>query len=127
MIDIKTFTFNPFMENTYIISDETNECIIIDPGCYEEVEKDELKDHIESNNLKVVQLLNTHCHIDHVLGNSFVKNTYQVSLEICEIDLEILKVVPSYASSYGFPNYEELLPKSFLKKDMFFSSVMVLF
>ena len=106
MINIKSFTFNPFAENTYILSDETGECIIVDPGCYEPKEKDELKSYINENQLKVVLLVNTHCHIDHVLGNAFIKREYQVNLAIHPKDEATLSAVEVYASNYGFPNYE---------------------
>ena len=63
---LKSFTFNQFYENTFIVSDSTNDCIIIDPGCYSNDEKNILK-YIEDNNLNPVKLINTHCHIDHIL------------------------------------------------------------
>ena len=72
MISIKSFTFNPFQENTYIAFDESKECIIVDPGCYDEKENTILKNFIEQNNLKPVALVNTHCHLDHIFGNNFV-------------------------------------------------------
>jgi hydroxyacylglutathione hydrolase len=107
MIKIETFTFNPFQENTYVLHDETGECVIIDPGCYEREEQLELSSFIESNKLKVVELLNTHCHIDHVLGNYFVKEKYKVKLAVHKIDEATLKAVKSYSSNYGFVNYTE--------------------
>jgi len=67
MLQIKTFTFNPFQENTYLIFDETKEATLIDPGCFDTAEQLDLLDFISKENLKVTQLLNTHCHIDHVL------------------------------------------------------------
>jgi hydroxyacylglutathione hydrolase len=73
MLQIKTFTFNPFYENTYILFDETKEATIFDPGCFEKKEKETLSNFIQIEGLKVTQLVNTHCHIDHVLGNAFVK------------------------------------------------------
>ena len=73
MILIKQFPFNPFMENTFVLFDETKEAVIIDPGCYEDHEHKELVKFIESKDLRVQLVLNTHGHIDHVLGNSFVK------------------------------------------------------
>ena len=82
MIQVHTFTFNPFSENTYVLSDETKECVIIDPGCHNYEERKELKDFIDNNNLKVVHLLNTHAHIDHVLGNEYVKRTFGVKLHL---------------------------------------------
>ncbi|MGB0430275.1 MAG: MBL fold metallo-hydrolase [Bacteroidia bacterium] len=64
----KKFTFNPFQENTYIIYDGTKECIIVDPGCYYPQEFESLKKYVDDNGLKPIAIINTHCHIDHVLG-----------------------------------------------------------
>lgn len=113
---VTCFTFNAFSENTYVLSDSTKECIIIDPGCYDKSEKQQLAEFIKSEGLKVVRLLNTHCHIDHVLGNKFVADTYNVPLEIHEKDLDVLHSVPAYAPNYGFPNYEEQLPGAYLEE-----------
>ena len=113
---IARFTFNPFAENTYLLHDDTNECVVIDPGCYEKQEREQLKQYIAENNLKVVRLLNTHCHIDHVLGNKFVADTYTVGLEIHPQDEQTLRAVPTYAPSYGFPQYAEVLPSYFLEE-----------
>ncbi|MCC9166657.1 MBL fold metallo-hydrolase [Pontibacter harenae] len=115
-MEVTCLTFNPFSENTYLLHDETKECVVVDPGCYEQEEKDQLKAYIEKQGLKVVRLLNTHCHIDHVLGNQFVADTYGVPLEIHEEDLQTLRAVPAYAPSYGFPKYNEVLPATFLKE-----------
>lgn len=116
MIQVKSFVFNPFMENTYIIYDDSKECIIIDPGCYEDYEKNELKKFITDNELKVVKLLNTHCHIDHVFGNHFVKKEYGVELYIHQKDEETLRAVKAYAPSYGFTHFEETSPDHFLEE-----------
>ena len=90
-MNIKIFTFNQFFENTFIISDSTNECIIIDPGCYDKNEKQILQDYILSNNLVPTRLINTHCHIDHILGNNFVSKTWDLELEIHHKDISLLK------------------------------------
>ena len=76
MINVRTFTFNMFQVNSYVISDETGECIIIDPGCYIPAETGKLKNYIEKNELKPIMLINTHCHVDHILGNKFVFEEY---------------------------------------------------
>ncbi|NOT75618.1 MAG: MBL fold metallo-hydrolase [Cyclobacteriaceae bacterium] len=110
MIQIQSFTFNPFEENMYILFDETKEAVIIDPGCYEPEEQTELKKFISKENLTVKFLLNTHCHIDHVLGNSFVKQYHKVPFLIHPTELKVLRAVISYASNYGFPRYSEILP-----------------
>jgi glyoxylase-like metal-dependent hydrolase (beta-lactamase superfamily II) len=73
---IKTFTFNPFQENTYIIHDETKEAVIIDAGCFSDAEKRVLKNYIEENKLKLKRVINTHLHIDHQFGTKFVFDTF---------------------------------------------------
>jgi len=114
MLHIQVFLFNPFQENTYVLYDETNEAIIIDPGCYEEDEKKELTEFIRSKHLKVTMLLNTHCHIDHVLGNAFVKTTFKTKLYIHRADEPVLKAVSVYAPNYGFYQYQEATPDAYL-------------
>ena len=113
---IKTFTFNPFQENTYILYDETKDCVIIDPGCYEKFEKDELANFIETNHLKPVRLLNTHCHIDHVLGNYFVADRYQLKLEIHQGELQQLRATAVYGPTYGIFMEPSPEPSSFLNE-----------
>ena len=103
---IKQFVFNAFSENTYIIYDSTGSCIIIDPGCYDNHEKRELKNFIKVNGLTVKALVNTHCHVDHVLGNSFIKNEFGVKLMIHQEDVPTLKANEMVASIYGYPDYE---------------------
>ena len=105
-MNIKIFTFNQFFENTFIISDSTNECIIIDPGCYDKNEKQILQDYILSNNLVPTRLINTHCHIDHILGNNFVSKTWDLELEIHHKDIDLLRNSKNIADLYGFVNYE---------------------
>lgn len=107
VIRIKTFTFNPFQENTYLLFDETTECIVIDPGCYENYEQRELEEFVYQNGLKVVKVINTHCHVDHVVGNSFVKAKYKVKLSIPKLEDQIFRAVKAYAPNYGFFKYEE--------------------
>lgn len=114
---IKSFVFNPFQENTYILYDETGACVIIDPGCYEPEEKSELERFISSHNLKVQLLLNTHCHIDHVLGNSFVKEKYGTKLLLHKTEEAYLRAVSTYASNYGFFQYEASIPDEYIEEN----------
>lgn len=107
MITIQVFTFNPLGENTYVLFDETKEAVIVDPGCYEAYEREELKNFIANNNLQPVRLLNTHCHVDHVLGNAFVSKQYNLVVETSAIEEEQLRSVKSYAPVYGFHAYQE--------------------
>jgi len=106
MIKVHKLTFNPFQENMYILSDETNEAVIIDPGCYERSEKRELVEYIVKNGLKPVKLVNTHCHLDHILGNAFVAETYGLELGIHKDDVVTLHMGPRSAHMYGFTAYQ---------------------
>jgi len=101
MSSIKYLTFNPTQENTYIISDNSKQCVIIDPGCYTPEEKKELFDYINAEGLTPVHLLNTHCHTDHVMGNAFVKECYNLIPKIHEKELIVLNHARSFGSSFG--------------------------
>lgn len=114
---IKSFVFNPFQENTYVLYDETKECVIVDPGCYEPEEKNELRAFIQHNHLQVKMLLNTHCHIDHVLGNYFIKDLYKVKLYLHPIEEPYLRAVSTYASNYGIFNYDAATPDAYVEDD----------
>jgi hydroxyacylglutathione hydrolase len=116
MLEVKTFEFNPFGENTIILFDETNTCVVIDPGCHNEQERNKLSDFISHNKLEVKYLLNTHCHIDHVLGNAYVKERYKVPLLIHPKDEETLRSVKVYAPAYGFADYQSTEPDTFLNE-----------
>lgn len=107
MSTVKVFTFNPFQENTYVVADLSGQCVIIDPGCFDPSEKRELADYISSNNLKPVKLLNTHAHIDHVLGNRFVAEKWGLGLELHREDLVTLHSLPNYAHIFGVGTIEE--------------------
>lgn len=107
MISIKKFVFSPFQENTYIVYNQHKNAIVVDPGCYENQEKEALKSFIESEGLTVKKLVNTHCHLDHVFGNRFVCDNYQVLPEYHKLDEPTMKMAPISASMYGIPGFEE--------------------
>jgi len=114
VIAIQSFVFNAFQENTYIISDETKECVVVDPGCYDDDEKKELSDYVLDHKLKVRMLLNTHCHIDHILGNEFVKQKYSTKLYIHQTEEFVLNAQKVFAPHYGFNRYQEAKPDGYL-------------
>lgn len=105
-MQIKSFTFNDFSENTYILYDETNECIIIDPGCNNQNEQNELLNFIKENNLNPVHLINTHCHIDHILGNHFVAAKFNLRLTAHKKETQVLAVGMQTAMMYQI-HYEK--------------------
>lgn len=112
---VKSFTFNPFQENTYVIYDNTSECIIIDPGCYSNKERIELMRFITSEKLKPVKLINTHCHIDHILGNKFTSELWDLELFMHKEDLPLLDNSVNISKLYGLEEYERSpYPKHFL-------------
>ena len=117
MLQIQKFTFNPFQENTYILYDSTKECIIIDPGMYTSSEESELVSFIEKNDLKPVRLINTHCHLDHIFGNDFIKNSYNLKLEIHKGELPVLQAAPIASQMYGIPFSGSPEPETFLDED----------
>lgn len=102
MIHVASFTFNPFQENTYVLYDETKECIIIDPGCYTENERKQLKAFITKEALKPVRLINTHCHLDHICGNAFIAKEYGLKLEAHEGEKVVLDASVAHGQMYGF-------------------------
>lgn len=104
-MQVHKFTFNAFQENTYIVADEANNCVIIDPGCYTAEERRELFDFIEKNALQPLAVLNTHAHIDHILGNAAVIEKYAIPFYMHQEDLTTLRAVAGYAHLYGFEGY----------------------
>jgi len=108
MINVKIFNFNPLQENTYILYNHAGECMIIDPGCYFDQEREELKNFIEKNGLKPSILINTHCHLDHVFGNRFIHETYGLELYIHEGEERVLEMAPASGLMWNMPfdNYD---------------------
>lgn len=107
MATVHKFTFNPFQENTFIVADDSGESVIFDPGCWNAAERQQLVDFIEKENLTPVRLINTHCHLDHVFGNKFVAEKYNLPLEIHLGELPVLKSMPVVCQNYGLPIPEE--------------------
>ena len=103
MLTIKSFEFSPIQENTYILYNEFNECIIIDPGCYFDAEKEELVAFLSNNNLTPKMLLNTHCHLDHVFGNKFISEKYDLTLHLHENEKAVLAFAPTSGLMYDMP------------------------
>jgi glyoxylase-like metal-dependent hydrolase (beta-lactamase superfamily II) len=116
MLTIKTFVFNEFYVNTFVLSDETGNCVIIDPGCNNNLQKDELKNYIEKKQLKPALIINTHGHIDHIAGNSFVKSLYNIPLALHENDLFLIENALHYAEFFGFDAEMSPVPDRWLKE-----------
>jgi len=126
MLTVRSFTFNPVEENTYLVYNEEKNCAVIDPGCYFGNERNELRDFITEKELNPVLLLNTHCHLDHVFGNKFIYDTYGLPLHLHPLEQQVLEYAPVSGEKWNLPfdNYKgplrflqpgELIP---LGKDM---------
>jgi glyoxylase-like metal-dependent hydrolase (beta-lactamase superfamily II) len=118
MIKIKTFVFNPFQENTYLLYDETGEAVIIDPGCYSKQEEESLLDFIVENNIKPEQLLNTHSHIDHILGNRFVAEQFNLKLQSHKEDEFLIQRAKEQGLAFGIKVENPPLPGNYLDEEM---------
>lgn len=114
MATVQYFVNNPYQENTYLLFDESGECVIIDPGMYTSAEQNEVVDFIKDNDLKPVLLLNTHCHIDHVLGNKFVFDQYGLKPRFHEGEAEVLEAVIAYAPAMGIRYDASPIPDEYL-------------
>lgn len=102
MLLLKQFTFNPFFENTYIIYDDHNlEGAIIDPGCYDSDEQNMVDKFIGDNKINLKYLVNTHCHIDHIFGNAFIKEKYNPVFMVPQKDIFLLDLMIEQGRLYG--------------------------
>lgn len=104
---VKTFTFNPFQENTYLVYDETKEAIVIDCGCILDYEKKAFKQYVIDNELNIVKVINTHLHLDHQFGNKFLFDNYNI-VPLAHIEDEfLLENVKSQGAMFGIPVKED--------------------
>jgi len=102
MLKIKKFVVNPLAENSYIVSDETGECIFVDPGFYYEDEFQEIREYIKDNKLIPVKIANTHCHFDHIMGVEFVRNEFKIPFCAHEADTFWVEKAVDQARMFGF-------------------------
>jgi len=102
MIKLDHLVFNSFQVNTYIVSDETGECVIVDPACYSEAENENLRRYLEEKRLKPVLIINTHCHIDHLLGVQFAIDTYRIKFLAHSLEIPMIDRAPIMGDIFGF-------------------------
>ena len=103
MIQIQKFTVNPFQENTYLLWDETGEGVIIDPGCYTDVEEKEVVGFIKNHNIKINAILHTHSHLDHCFASGYFASLFEVDIWIHEEDVVTYNAFEKVCSMYGIP------------------------
>ncbi len=113
MLHVKSFAFNPFSENTYIIYNDEKEAFLIDPGNMPEAETETLHQFINAHDLNIKNILLTHAHIDHIIGLQWAYDAFGVPVLIHPDEMQILERATFTAKSYGFffPAFEgELQP-----------------
>lgn len=127
---IKSFCFNPFGVNTYILFDNTRECVIIDAACHENHEVSELTGFIETHRLLPKALLNTHGHVDHICGNNIMRERYGLPVLIHKDDAFLLEIAVQQGLLFGFYIQQPHLPTGFLDEGDIFnfgnSSLMIM-
>lgn len=116
MLYLKYFTFNPFQQNTYLVYDDKGEAFIIDPGNYSATENRQLTDFISEKKLKLTRLLLTHAHIDHILGNKFIHDTYGLLPEVHKDDLFFIDRMAQSGQLYGINCEQSPAPKAFISE-----------
>jgi hydroxyacylglutathione hydrolase len=98
---IKQFVFSPFQENTYVISADNKDALILDPGCFNASEEQKLLDYIKSEQLNVKFLVNTHLHLDHIFGNVFVEKSWEVKTSANAMDAFWLETYEDHCRLFG--------------------------
>jgi hydroxyacylglutathione hydrolase len=113
-MNVAQFTFNAFAENTYLLFDEAGQCLIIDPGMSSPEEDDVLFEFIAEKGLKPQLVVNTHCHIDHILGNASCVERYQITLAAHRFELATLERAPAASLMWDIPYRLSPQPSQFL-------------
>lgn len=113
MAHIQKFTFNPFQENTWVLS-TGGQAIVVDPGCSDTAEEHVLEGYLAENGLTPVRLVLTHAHIDHVLGCAWMHKRYGLLPEMHRADLPLLEAAPRQGQLYGVPCAPSPLPERFI-------------
>ena len=113
-MEIYKFVFSPIDVNTYVLADKSGDCAIIDCGCYDSNENEELAGFIKNKNLHPALLLNTHCHLDHVCGNKFILERYNLKTFSSELDEMNRKNAVQHAMLFGLTIENPPEPAGFL-------------
>jgi glyoxylase-like metal-dependent hydrolase (beta-lactamase superfamily II) len=114
MLHLHRFTFNPFQENTYVVRHSDGTCIIVDPGCHTASEQQHLNKFLQDNQLKPLAIVNTHAHIDHILGLDYLRSFHKIPFYLHPLELEVLEWAPQSGKMWGFDITEQEAPEHLL-------------
>lgn len=99
---VAIFQFSMFGINTYVVYDpETLCCAVIDPGMSNKQEESAMINFINKNNLKPVHVINTHLHLDHAVGNSFLTKEYDIPVNASKADEPLGERLQQQAYMFG--------------------------
>lgn len=114
MLHLKSFCFGPFQENTYLLYNTEGTAFIIDPGNSNDKENEILKSFIQEKNLSLERLILTHAHIDHIMGNKFIFDTYGLLPEVNANDVFFIESMMRSAAMYGLNCEQSPMPSKFI-------------
>ncbi len=117
MIKVEKFVVNPLQENSFVLSDETLQCVFIDPGFYYPEEFSEIKEYIAACNLKPQKITNTHCHFDHIMGVEFIRNQFQIPFYVHSDDNFWIEKAVTQGEMFGFEMQPVSPADGFFKED----------
>lgn len=117
MLKVEKFVVNPLQENSFVVSDETGECIFVDPGFYFDVEQDEIRKYIADNQLNPVMIANTHCHFDHIMGVEFLREEYKIPFRAHPDDAFWIEKAIEQGQMFGFEMDPVQAPDSFFAEN----------
>jgi hydroxyacylglutathione hydrolase len=121
MVFVKSFCFNPFQENTQIIYSPGGDAVLVDPGNNSAEELKQIEDFLIDQETKPVKIINTHCHIDHVLGVQVIREKYHIPFYIHPLEKEVLAAMKIFAPTYGIMSFDEPAPDQFINEGDTFS------
>lgn len=116
MLKLKSFVFNPFQVNSFVLSNASNECVIIDAACSNEEEFSRLESYITQNNLNLKMLVNTHGHVDHLLGIKYFKDKYNLPFKMHKDDAFLIETAVDHGRLFGLNVQQPPLPDDFLSE-----------
>ncbi len=115
MLSFKKFVFNPFGVNTYLLFNETKEAVIIDAANSSASENKELLDFVKRNKLSIKYLLNTHCHVDHMMGNAFCKKEFGADFLAHKEEVPLIERAVEMGAAFGMSVEKPEHPDGFIE------------
>jgi len=116
MLKLKKFVFNPFQVNTYLLYAEDKEAMIIDPACSDPGEKLQLREFINEEQIKLKAIINTHCHVDHLLGVEFIRKEYDIEFLCAEEEQFLIDSSEAQADFFGLPLTKPSAPDRYISE-----------